>query len=68
LSKADPLLGPGFSLREETRNYQRKIIRRALLKNDGNWAAAARDLGMHRSNLHNLAKRLGMREKSKPAD
>jgi anaerobic nitric oxide reductase transcription regulator len=28
----------------------------------GNWAAAARDLGMHRSNLHNLADRLGLRQ------
>jgi anaerobic nitric oxide reductase transcription regulator len=27
----------------------------------GNWAAAARELGLHRSNLHHLAQRLGLR-------
>jgi hypothetical protein len=27
----------------------------------GNWAAAARSLGLHRSNLHHLAARLGLR-------
>jgi anaerobic nitric oxide reductase transcription regulator len=26
----------------------------------GNWSAAARALGMHRSNLHHLARRLGL--------
>jgi hypothetical protein len=28
-------------------------------------SAAAKDLGMHRSNLHHLAIRLGLREKAK---
>jgi anaerobic nitric oxide reductase transcription regulator len=51
----------GFSLQAETRNFQRRTIRLALEKNNGNWAAAARDLGMHRSNLHHLATRLGLR-------
>jgi anaerobic nitric oxide reductase transcription regulator len=32
-----------------------------LKRNDGSWAAAARELGMHRSNLHHLAERLGLR-------
>lgn len=50
-----------LSLRQETLNFQRRIIQQALAASDGNWAAAARALGMHRSNLHNLAKRLGLR-------
>jgi len=41
--------------------YKRTAVLTALEANDGNWAAAARDLGMHRSNLHHLAKRLGLR-------
>ena len=51
----------GFSLSGELKNCKIRIIRFALDKNRGNWAAAARDLGMHRSNLHNLAKRLGLK-------
>jgi transcriptional regulator with GAF, ATPase, and Fis domain len=30
-------------------------------RHDGNWAAAAREPGLHRSNLHQLAVRLGLR-------
>ncbi|WP_437785614.1 nitric oxide reductase transcriptional regulator NorR [Sorangium sp. So ce1097] len=41
--------------------FQRELIRKAVAQHDGNWAAAARSLGMHRSNLHHLAKRLGLR-------
>jgi anaerobic nitric oxide reductase transcription regulator len=57
----DPILSKRFSLRAETKNFQRRIIQQALAHNDGNWAAAARELGMHRSNLHNLGTRLGVR-------
>lgn len=53
-----------LSLREAVRQFQREAIRRALAKYHGNWAAAARELGVNRSNLHNLATRLGLREKS----
>jgi len=48
-------------LREAVRTFQRSYIRRALEENDGNWAATARELGVHRSNLHHTAKRLGMK-------
>lgn len=51
----------GVELREATELFQRERIERAVQDNDGNWAAAARDLGLHRSNLHHLAKRLGLR-------
>lgn len=65
-TKVDPIFSKGISLRNETKNFQIQLIRRSLIKNSDNWAAAARDLGMHRSNLHNLAKRLGLREKTNP--
>jgi len=51
------------SFRDEVKAFQIRLIQSALDRNDGNWAAAARDLDMHRSNLHNLATRLGLREK-----
>jgi anaerobic nitric oxide reductase transcription regulator len=41
--------------------FQKKEILRALKATDGNWAAAARLLGLHRSNLHRLAQRLGIK-------
>jgi anaerobic nitric oxide reductase transcription regulator len=50
------------TLREAVNEYQKLLIQRAIAKRKGNWAAAARDLGMHRSNLHNLAARLGLRK------
>lgn len=49
-------------LREAVEEFKRDQIRRAVSAHDGNWAAAARALGMHRSNLHHLAERLGLRE------
>ncbi len=51
----------GIGLRETTRRYQRATIERCLEENDGNWSATARDLKMHRSNLHHLAVRLGLK-------
>lgn len=52
-----------LSFREEVKSFQIRLIQSALDRNDGNWAAAARELDMHRSNLHNLATRLGIRDK-----
>ncbi len=51
------------SFREVVDDFQRNLIMRAVSNRDDNWAAAARDLGMNRSNLHNLAIRLGLRNK-----
>lgn len=51
-----PALG---TLRERIESYQLAAIREALERQNGSWAAAARDLGMHRSNLYHLATRLG---------
>jgi anaerobic nitric oxide reductase transcription regulator len=53
----------GRSLREAVEDFQRELVTMSVANNDGNWSAAARDLGMHRSNLHNLATRLGLRKK-----
>ncbi len=50
-----------IDFKEATREFQRSLIERALAKNDGNWAAAARSVGMHRSNFHHLAVRLGLK-------
>ncbi len=47
------------NLREAVTEFQRALIAKELERAQGNWAAAARALGMHRSNLHHLAKRLG---------
>jgi anaerobic nitric oxide reductase transcription regulator len=52
---------PGRTLREAVQDYQRNRIQEALRDAKGNWAAAGRSLGMHRSNLYHLAKRLGLR-------
>ncbi len=58
----EPAGAPPPPLRERLRDYQRRLIRAALERNGGSWAAAARELGMHRSNLHHLARRLGVSE------
>jgi len=50
-------------LKEATRDFQRVLIRRALAEHQGNWARAARSLGMHRSNFHHLAARLGLKRR-----
>ena len=50
----------GVSLKDAVDDYKRVLIRAAVNRADGNWAAAARELGMHRSNLHHLARRLGL--------
>jgi len=47
-------------LRAGVDEYQRALIERAVQEHHGNWAAAARTLGLHRSNLHRLAQRLGI--------
>lgn len=52
----------GLTLREVVDHTQREAIARALAAHDGNWAAAARALGMDASNLHKLARRLGQKE------
>jgi anaerobic nitric oxide reductase transcription regulator len=61
IPKEQTVFANDFSFNDEVKAYKIRMIRQAIDKNDGNWAAAARDLNMHRSNLHNLAKRLGLK-------
>jgi len=49
-------------LREAVDQFQRRMIVEALEACDGKWAAAARRLGLDRSNLRHLALRLGIAE------
>ena len=48
-------------LGERVDGFRRRAIVEAVERHGGNWAAAARELGIHRSNLHQLATRLGLR-------
>jgi anaerobic nitric oxide reductase transcription regulator len=59
------LRAPGRPLAERVREYQRRAIEEAVARNAGSWAAAARELGMHRSNLHHLSARLGLRRRTR---
>lgn len=58
----------GQSLHDAVDDFRRRLIQGAVARNGGKWAAAARELGMHRSNLHNLAVRLGLRTKATRAN
>lgn len=51
-----------LSLREAVDTCQRDCIRAALQQHDDNWAQAARALGIDASNLHKLARRLGLKQ------
>ncbi len=52
----------GMTLKDAVEETKRVMVLRAVDKHGGNWAAAARSLGMARSNLHHMAERLGLRE------
>jgi anaerobic nitric oxide reductase transcription regulator len=57
-----PIPAKGVALREAVEDYKRALIKSALERNTGNWAAAARELGLDRGNLHHLARRLGLKQ------
>lgn len=48
-------------LRSQVESAQRRAIRQALAACDGNWSSAAQRLGVDPSNLHKLARRLGIK-------
>jgi anaerobic nitric oxide reductase transcription regulator len=52
------------SLQDRVDAFRRRQIQAAVDRHHGNWAAAARELGLHRSNLHHLARRLGLKVKN----
>jgi anaerobic nitric oxide reductase transcription regulator len=49
------------SLRAATEEFQRLTIRKALADAMHNWAQAARTLELDPSNLHKLARKLGLK-------
>ena len=51
---------PNMSLKAATEAFQKRIIAHALQQADGNWAMAAKQLQMDRSNLIRMAKRLNI--------
>ncbi len=53
---------PARPLREVVEASQREAIRAALVRHHDNWARAARDLELDASNLHKLARRLGLKD------
>jgi anaerobic nitric oxide reductase transcription regulator len=55
-----PEQGAG-GLNERVAAFEREVIRSTVARHGGNWAAAARALGLHRSNLHHRATRLGLK-------
>ena len=59
--KATEAITDDRPLRQQVDDYQRRLIASSVEACNGNWAAAARRLGLQRSNLHHLAKRLGLR-------
>ncbi|RJQ65906.1 MAG: nitric oxide reductase transcriptional regulator NorR [Desulfobacteraceae bacterium] len=60
-----PLPGRQATLREAVDSLERDLIVQAVTRHHGNWAAAARQLGMNRSNLFKLAVRLGIQRKGR---
>ena len=65
LETAQPLSpkgqGTAMSLRRATEVFQQQMVQSALAQHQHNWSAAARSLGIDTSNLHKLAKRLGLK-------
>jgi anaerobic nitric oxide reductase transcription regulator len=47
-------------VRDAVEELKRDAVARTLEETGGNWAEAARRLGMDRSNLHHMAHRLGV--------
>ena len=60
-SAASPEAGSTRNLRQRLDDFQRREIQRLLNQHNQQWASVARELGLHRSNLHRLAQRLGLR-------
>ncbi|MFT3813702.1 MAG: nitric oxide reductase transcriptional regulator NorR [Acidovorax sp.] len=58
---AAPAVAAPCTLRDAVDACQRDCIRAALQQHGGNWAQAARALDLDASNLHKLARRLGLK-------
>ena len=60
-SAPSPMTATDGPLREAVDSCQRQCIATALARHEGNWAQAARALEVDASNLHKLARRLGIK-------
>jgi Nif-specific regulatory protein len=54
------IIGAGLDLNQATHEFQRKHIQRAIDTARGNVSQAAKNLGVHRSNLYRKMRQLGM--------
>ncbi len=59
-SQSRGLLEVDLPLAEATEHYQSEYIQQAIDRNRGNMSEAARQLGLHRSNLYRKMRQLGM--------
>ncbi len=60
-SAAGPtLIGAGLNLNDATHEFQRKHIQQTIDAARGNVSQAAKNLGVHRSNLYRKMRQLGM--------
>ena len=58
---AAPTMPQSLLLKDAIDDFQRQLITQTLTRNDGNQAAAARELGLNRGNLYRLLQRLNLR-------
>jgi Nif-specific regulatory protein len=54
------IIGPGRELNDATHEFQQKYIEQAITTARGNVSQAAKNLGVHRSNLYRKMRQLGM--------
>lgn len=46
------------TLQEQVKEFKKKVILKSVRRNKGNWSQAAKELGLHRSNLYHLRDQL----------
>lgn len=51
----------GLHLNDACNKFKKDMIDYTVTKHQGNWSLAAKELGLHRSNLHQTAVRLGLK-------
>jgi anaerobic nitric oxide reductase transcription regulator len=52
-----------LTLQEALTEYKKNYIMKSVKRNKGNWARAAEEMGLHRSNLYHLRDQLGLKSK-----
>jgi Nif-specific regulatory protein len=62
------LVGAGLSLGEATDQFQIEYIRQSVERARGNVSLAAKNLGVHRSNLYRKMRQLGMATEEQDAE